>query len=95
MNTDGLPLTMKVCNCAQCGRLLIGPQSENEFHAFFFAIKKPSYLPYVGRWINERPYCYDCLAVKMPRTGRYEGPDDEQTPWQHLAVRAWEDTDLL
>ena len=54
---DQLPGSLKICNCAGCGKLLTG-----KGHKF------PK-LETVFSRINKRPYCYVCVlrGVKLKR----------------------------
>ena len=61
LTLESLPNDVKVCNCADCGRLLIGKQSEPWFLAHYDRTNL-DYDPVVAGRISDRPYCGDCLT---------------------------------
>lgn len=46
----------KICNCADCGKELLGESMIGKF-------SKKSPMPMVEGRVNERPYCYICLPA--------------------------------
>lgn len=87
MDEADIPDDVKVCNCADCGCLLVAggyitwiidrirsqlPTPEMAFHR-----------------VNGRPYCNGCMSVVRPPP--CAASKDECSPWGENAVRALED----
>lgn len=71
---------MRMCNCASCGRLLLGSRET----------WREGLPPKVRGRMLDRPYCSDCLEVLLPTRG-VAGPVEEASPGQENAVREMED----
>lgn len=86
---------LKMCNCAECGRLLLG--SVHRMWRNTLTLKQQdSYPPLVSGRINGRPYCRACLYLNTVRGrdgARYGLPRSDNDPAQDNAVRRMEDND--
>lgn len=70
-STDSKRMTfndMKVCNCADCGRLLLG-LAHADWYAEQTETDRARFPPLLAGRINGRPYCGQCLqtAESVPR----------------------------
>lgn len=81
---------LRVCNCADCGRLLLG-ESMKDYWLSLDDERKEQRQLVAGR-ILDRPYCYDCLRVSYPGGGNVRDVmwDTDDNPSQQNAVRALE-----
>ena len=80
---------VKMCNCADCGKELLGANQEGLVSTM--KKRERDSLPHVvGGRILGRPYCYSCLRVKRIRTGM-SAPGHEPDPWRENAVRILEE----
>lgn len=70
----------KYCNCAGCGRTLVGASTAHLAHKD---------EPKVAGRILERPYCNGCLSSSRGIPVR-AGLREETGPWQDNAIRALE-----
>jgi hypothetical protein len=72
-----------VCNCAECGCLLLGDAMRSRY-----AVAPSGYFFVAGR-VNGRPHCRGCLRARKPPPGRAT-PEDGGGPWQQNVVRQLE-----
>lgn len=54
----------KLCNCAECGTVLLSIESKLELHCNSEARSLQKHLPAgVAGKVNQRPYCTTCLQL--------------------------------
>lgn len=93
---EDLPDNVIVCNCAQCGRLLLGLSSPvGALLALPDDIEPP---PTVYEKVDGRPYCRGCAPkedaeqpARMPQGTVGKNMKEDTHPWQDNALRYWED----
>lgn len=85
-----LPEDTFVCNCCQCGSLLIG-QKSRPWHEKLSAEVKKAYPLIAGR-IQGRPYCGGCLYRREQRDRKRSrrAVSVESSGWQDNMIRAIE-----
>lgn len=88
--TDGMDDRLRLCNCADCGIVLLGKQRYDRIRPI------PERLLFVSGRIDGRPYCYRCLHWRGRSFRVHHGVpstefDTDPGPWQENAIRAWED----
>ncbi len=80
---------LRFCNCAQCGRELVGESCRGAWASMSERQRKA--MPIVRGRIHGRPYCDECLEESQPPA--HAATRDETSPWQENAVRALEGRD--
>ena len=83
---------IKLCNCAECRRELLG----DSLRVWYFGLaedrRKRYPSPVAGRLLG-RPYCEECISTRpRPKTGVAQ-PVREESPWSENGVRELEDGD--
>ena len=81
------PEDVKLCNCADCGRELLGESMRD--------LEIPTEVPHVKGRILGRPYCRSCLKIKRTaiRVASWLNGMLEPDPSGENAVRELEDAD--
>jgi hypothetical protein len=80
--------TIKLCNCAACGKELVGESHRAQFLEEYGGRFAADEIPdLVARHVQDRPYCDHCVATEFePKDGGnpgYRGP----TPGERAEAR--------
>lgn len=95
MRTDDLPDDVRVCNCGDCGRLLV---TKEDYKKLTATKRQQIRTVYCRVRAGERlvPFCPECGKGRnpqidtRPRTAKFD-EGAEASPWAEIAIRAGED----
>jgi hypothetical protein len=77
---------LKLCDCAECGRELVG-LSMLPWYSTLTHAERSNYPPLVGGHVKGRPYCAWCLSVPARRPPGGRAGRCDPSPWTENAVR--------